>query len=72
MPTRPDPRVLVTGFEPFAGATLNPSWEIARALDGELCAAGDTRAPIVAVQLPCVFGAAIEQLDAALRDRRAL
>ena len=26
--------VLLTGFDPFNGATINPSWEAARALDG--------------------------------------
>src|SRR5436305_379336 len=25
-------RVLVTGFEPFGGETINPSWEVARAV----------------------------------------
>ena len=28
------PRVLVTGFEPFGGESVNPSWEVARALHG--------------------------------------
>ena len=27
-------RVLVTGFEPFEQDTVNPSWEVARALHG--------------------------------------
>lgn len=27
-------RILVTGFEPFGGQSLNPSWEVARALHG--------------------------------------
>ena len=31
--------VLITGFEPFDQDPLNPSWEVARALDGELIAA---------------------------------
>ena len=30
-----EPVVLVTGFEPFAGESVNPSAEIARSLDGE-------------------------------------
>jgi pyroglutamyl-peptidase len=29
-------RILLTGFEPFGGQSLNPSWEVARALDGAL------------------------------------
>jgi len=54
--------VLVTGFEPFEQATINPSWEAARALDGWLCEG----AQVHARQLPCVFGAALEALDTAL------
>ncbi|MGH8832279.1 MAG: pyroglutamyl-peptidase I [Polaromonas sp.] len=55
-------KVLLTGFEPFDGDTVNPSWEIARALDGE--SLGEVR--IVARQLPCVFGRAPEALAGAL------
>ena len=52
--------VLLTGFEPFENEPVNPSWEAVRALDGERV--GD--ALIVARQLPCVFGKAIEAMDA--------
>jgi pyroglutamyl-peptidase len=52
--------VLLTGFEPFENEPINPSWEAVRALDGERV--GD--AVIVARQLPCVFGAAIEAMGA--------
>src|SRR5437879_2906061 len=27
-------RILLTGFAPFGGETVNPSWEVAKALDG--------------------------------------
>ncbi len=30
------PILILTGFEPFRGEQINPSWEIARSLDGEL------------------------------------
>lgn len=44
-------KVLITGFEPFGGERLNPSWEVVKQLnDLELVG---TR--IVARQLPCVF-----------------
>ncbi len=56
------PRVLVAGFEPFENDPVNPAWEIARALDGWACEG----AVVQAVQLPCVFGRAIDTLDAAL------
>ncbi len=55
-------RILLTGFEPFGFDTINPSWEVARALDCSLCDA----ATVHAVQLPCVFGPAVEQLEQAL------
>jgi pyroglutamyl-peptidase len=44
--------VLVTGFEPFGGDTINPSREIARALDGRIVAGR----MVVGATLPCVFG----------------
>ncbi|MCC6237176.1 MAG: pyroglutamyl-peptidase I [Dehalococcoidia bacterium] len=28
-------RLLLTGFEPFGGETVNPSWEVARAIDAD-------------------------------------
>lgn len=54
--------VLLTGFEPFNGDSLNPSWEVARALDGRVVAGGR----IVSVCLPCSFGASLAQLRKAL------
>lgn len=61
--------ILVTGFEPFGGDMLNPSWEAARALDGERL--GD--AVFAARRLPCVVDDAgpvlidaIEEVDPAL------
>ncbi|MBS0428682.1 MAG: pyroglutamyl-peptidase I [Proteobacteria bacterium] len=60
-------RILLTGFEPFDRDTVNPSWEVARALDGWACAG----AKVQALQLPCVFGDALAALDAALGARAA-
>jgi pyroglutamyl-peptidase len=54
--------VLLTGFEPFENEPINPSWEAVRALDGERI--GD--AVVVARQLPCVFGVAIDELESLL------
>ena len=54
----PAKTVLLTGFEPFNGAAINPSWEAVRALDGW---SGPGFA-VVARQLPCVFGTAIDVL----------
>ena len=55
-------RVLLTGFEPFGGETINPSWEVARALDGEVIAS----ARVQALRLPCRFGEASRVLAEAL------
>lgn len=50
--------VLVTGFEAFDGERMNPSAEIARALDGRVIAGRR----VVGVVLPCVFGASVVEL----------
>lgn len=54
--------ILVTGFEPFGGDTVNPSRDIALALDGRVLAGRR----VVGVVLPCAFG------DSALELRRHL
>jgi pyroglutamyl-peptidase len=54
--------VLVTGFEPFDGAGVNPAQEIVRALDGWAHAGYQ----VVAISLPCVFGQARACLNAAI------
>ena len=58
--------ILLTGFEPFGGESVNPSWEIARALDGWVCEGRTVRA----VRLPCAFGDALRTLDGALAAHR--
>jgi pyroglutamyl-peptidase len=55
-------RILLTGFEAFDRDPVNPSWEVAGALDGWTCEG----ATVQAVQLPCVFGLALARLDDAL------
>jgi pyroglutamyl-peptidase len=60
MPTAPS--ILLTGFEPFGGEAINPSWEAVRALDG--CVIADHR--VVARRLPVSFGGAAAALRAAL------
>ncbi len=54
--------VLVTGFEPFDGETINPSMAVAQALHGLQLDGW----PVHAAVLPCVFGEALDALDAAL------
>ncbi|KPF48412.1 pyrrolidone-carboxylate peptidase [beta proteobacterium AAP121] len=66
------PTVLLTGFEPFGGEALNPSAQIAQALHGQVLKADGQQARVVAVVLPCVFGAALQALEAALRQHQPL
>jgi pyroglutamyl-peptidase len=56
--------VLLTGFEPFNKATVNPAWEAVRRLDG-----WRGEGFVVEVrQLPCVFGAASRALKEAVDE----
>ena len=59
-------KILITGFEPFGGESLNPSWEAARRLHG-LHIEG---AELVAIQLPCVFSKSLTALEAALKQHQ--
>ncbi len=52
------PRVLLTGFDPFGGDSLNPSWLVARALHRK----GIGGHQIVAGLLPTEFGASLARL----------
>lgn len=66
-PKRPAPRnVLLTGFEPFAEAAVNPSWQAVRALHGRRIAGHR----VVARELPVAFGESSKRLRAAIRDTR--
>src|SRR4051812_28868296 len=55
--------VLLTGFEPFAGESINPSGEIARLLHS--AEIGGHR--VIGALLPCVFGAALTELKKQIR-----
>ena len=63
MPRTEPPRILLTGFEPFDGEAVNPSWLIASTLDGETIAG----ARVVAVRLPTEFRTSLRTLRTALR-----
>lgn len=56
------PCLLLTGFEPFGGDLVNPSALVCRALHGQRVG----QATVHAVELPCVFGRALQVLDEAL------
>ena len=55
--------VLLTGFEAFDGATLNPSWLAVEALNGESIRAHT----VVAAQLPTTFEGALHELTSLLQ-----
>jgi pyroglutamyl-peptidase len=59
-------RILVTGFDPFGGQPINPSWLAAQALDGREL---DGHL-VVAVQLPTQFGRSLDALRQAMAEHR--
>ena len=60
------PCVLVTGFDPFGGQPVNPSWQAVQALHGTHIAGHR----VVGAQLPTVFGTALQVLRDLLRQHR--
>ncbi len=60
------PVVLLTGFDPFGGASVNPSWQAVRSLHGRQI----QDRQVVGVQLPTVFGEALRVLDTWLDQLR--
>jgi pyroglutamyl-peptidase len=58
--------ILLTGFEPFGGETINASWEAAQQLEG--WRHGDTVA--VARVLPCAYEASVKKLISAIETLR--
>lgn len=60
------PKILLTGFDAFGGATLNPSWLAVEKLHGRQML-GHT---VVTAQLPTVFDASLKELNALLRQHR--
>ena len=58
--------VLLTGFAPFGGESINPSWQAVRTLHGKTIAGHR----IVSRQLPVEFGASLKELRAAIRETK--
>ncbi|MDI5966704.1 pyroglutamyl-peptidase I [Streptantibioticus silvisoli] len=55
-------RVLLTGFEPFGGERVNPSWEAVQ----QVAAAPPDGLTVRIARLSCVFGTALDELRAAV------
>jgi pyroglutamyl-peptidase len=60
------PAVLVTGFDPFGGDAVNPSWQAARALHGKRIAGHR----VIAAQLPTVFDRSLAVLRELLAEHK--
>lgn len=58
------PTVLLTGFDPFEGEPINPSWLAAQGLEGALIAGHQ----VIARRLPVVFGASLARLQEAIQE----
>ncbi len=58
-------KILVTGFTPFGGEKINPSYEAVKQLDGQIL---DAR--IVKAEIPTVFGKSIKNLEQLIEDER--
>lgn len=65
-PGRSPLSVLVTGFDPFGGSTVNPSWQAVQALHGREIAGHR----VVGAALPTVFAASIDRLRALLEEHQ--
>lgn len=66
MSTSRSPVVLLTGFAPFGGETVNPSWQAVQQLQGRRIKGHR----VVVRQLPVAFGKAVAELRAAIRETR--
>ena len=61
-----NPVLLLTGFEPFDGHAVNPSWEVAQALHGQVVA-GLT---VQSLRLPCTFSGSASRLLQAINRQQ--
>lgn len=63
---RKPPTVLVTGFDPFGGSHVNPSWDAIHALHGQVVAGHR----IVGGEIPTVFGTSLTRLEALMEEHQ--
>jgi pyroglutamyl-peptidase len=58
--------VLVTGFDPFGGSAVNPSWQAIHALHGRTIAGRR----IIGGEIPTIFGTSLQRLEALMEEHR--
>ena len=56
----------MTGFDPFGGSDVNPSWQAVHGLHGREVAGHR----VIGAELPTVFGASIRRLEELMREHR--
>ena len=61
---RRPPAVLVTGFDPFGGSAVNPSWDAVHALHGREIAGHR----VTGGEIPTIFGASLQRLEALMEE----
>lgn len=59
-------KVLVTGFDPFGGESVNPAWEAVKVLAGQTVAGAE----VVAYQVPTVFGKSVQTAVDAIAEEK--
>lgn len=58
--------VLVTGFDPFGGSDVNPSWDAVHALHGRVISGHQ----VIGGEIPTVFGRSLEHLQALMEEHQ--
>ena len=56
-------KLLITGFDPFGGETVNPAWEAVKALPEQI-----GQYALCKLQIPTVFGLAAEKVLAFAKE----
>ena len=56
-------KVLITGFDPFGGETMNPAWEAVKLLKDEIGGA-----QIIKLQIPTVVGKSIQKIHEKMQE----
>ncbi|HBK85505.1 MAG TPA: pyroglutamyl-peptidase I, partial [Firmicutes bacterium] len=59
-------KILLTGYEPFGGETINPALEAVKQLHGQTIGG----AQVVSAQLPVVWDSVLPKLVAALEEHQ--